>query len=318
MSKYLNSKEKINLLNLNHQYINLDKYIYHRFLKKDENFNSKNRIGIWKILLNYKESIKKYDYKKIIEELNKVPINEKEGNDYLIMMDIKRTKFKLKENDGQKILFNLLRSLFYDNKKEQIIYCQGMNFIAAIFYDIAQNEEETFHLLKGFFINGKYQNIFKDRLSLLKQYFIIFEKLIYLFLPKIHEKLLTNKIQANLFVSPYFVTLFTNIYAFHPDNANKFLLHCLDDFILNGWCSFFSTLICVLKYFERKILDLKAEELIKFLVNDIGKNDLFTDNNYEMFYKLKKQYWISNDLLDKLYEEIRVEKEIKTHFGETD
>ena len=318
LSKYLNSKEKINLLNLNHQYINLDKYIYHRFLKKDENFNSKNRIGIWKILLNFKESLKKYDYKKIIEELNKVPIDEKEGNDYLIMMDIKRTRFKLKENDGKKILFNLLRSLFYDNKNEQIIYCQGMNFIAAIFYDIVQNEEETFHLLKGFFTNGKYQNIFKNRLSLLKQYFIIFEKLIYLFLPKIHEKLLTNKIQANLFVSPYFVTLFTNIYAFHPDNANKFLLHCLDDFILNGWCSFFSTLICVLKYFERKILDLKAEELIKFLVNDIGKSDLFIDNNYEMFYKLKKQYWISNDLLGKLYEEIQVEKEIKSQFGETE
>ena len=316
ISKFLNSKEKINLLNLNHQYINLDKYIYRQFLKNDKNFNSKRRIGIWKIILKYEESLKKYDYKKIIEELNKVPINDKEGNDYLIMIDIKRTRFKLKENNGQKILFNLLRSLFYDNNKEQIIYCQGMNFIAAVFYDIIQNEEETFHLLKGFFINGKYENIFKNSLSLLKQYFIIFEKLIYLYLPKIHEKLFTNKIQVNLFISPYFVTLFTNIYAFHPENSNRFLLHCIDDFILNGWCSLFSSLICVLKYFERKILDLKAEELLKFLVNDIGKNDLFTDNNYEAFQKLKKQYWIGNDLLDKLNEEIRVEKEIKSQFGE--
>ena len=65
-------------------------------------------------------------------------------------------------------------------------------------------------------------------------------------------------------------------------------------------------------------MDLKAEELIKFLVNDIGKSDLFIDNNYEMFYKLKKQYWISNDLLGKLYEEIQVEKEIKSQFGETE
>ena len=102
------------------------------------------------------------------------------------------------------------------------------------------------------------------------------------------------------------------------DDANKFLLHCIDDFILNGWCSVFSTIICILKYFERKILDLKAEELIKFLVNDMGKNDLFTDEKYKIFYKLKKQYWISNELLKKLHEEIRIEKEIKTQFGENE
>ena len=317
-SKYLNSKEKINLLNINHQYLNLDKYIYHQFLKSDTNFNSKNRIGIWKILLKYEESLKKYDYKNIIAQVDKTLITEKEGNDFIIMMDIKRTKFKLKAKDGQKILCNLLRCLFYDSDKEHIIYCQGMNYIGAIFYDIIQNEEETFHILKSFFVNGKYEIIFKNRLSLLKEYFIILEKLIYLYLPKIHEKLISNKIQANLFVSPYFVTLFTNIYSYHPDNANKFLLHCIDDFILNGWCSLFSTLICVLKYLERKILDLKPEELIKFLVNDIGKNELFIDDNFEVFFSLKKQYWITNDLLDKLYEEIKIEKEIKTQFGETD
>ena len=40
---------------------------------------------------------------------------------------------------------------------------------------------------------------------------------------KIHQKLFVNKIQANIFISPYFTTLFTNTYSFHPDNANKFL-----------------------------------------------------------------------------------------------
>ena len=313
--KFLSIKDRINLININHNYFNLDKHIFRQFLKNDVNFNSKSRIGIWKKLLKYNESLKKYDYKKILTEINKVPINEKEGNDFIIMMDVKRTKFKLKENDGQKILINLLRSVFYDYSKEHIIYCQGMNYIAAIFYDIIQNEEETFHLLKGFFINGKYEIIFKNRLSLLKEYFAIFEKLLYLFLPKIYKKLLVNKIHPNVFISPYFVTLFINIYSFHQDNANRFLLHCIDDFILNGWCSVFSTLICVLKYFERKIMTLKAEELIKFLVNDIGKSDLFTDDNYEVFYKLKKQYWINNDLLDKLNEEINIEKEIKSQVG---
>ena len=329
-SKYLNNKEIINLINLSKKYININKYIYHRILRKNDDFNSNKRIGIWKIILKYNDSVKKIDYKKLLSEVNKIPINEKEGSDFVIMVDIKRTKFKGKNSEGHKVLCNLLRCLFYRNEidnnndnnneiiddKDKYNYCQGMNFITALFYDIIQNEEETFHLLKSFFIHGKYEIIFKNKLSKLKDYFTILEKLIYLYLPKIHHKLITNQIQVNFFSSPYFVTLFTNIYYFHPDNANKFLLHSLDDFILEGWCSVFSTAICVLKYFEKKILDLNGEELIKFIVNDIGKSDLFIDDNYLTFYTLKKQFWINNELLECLEEEIKIENEIKSEYDQ--
>ena len=245
--------------------------------------------------------------------MNAIPINQKEGSDFLIMVDIKRTKFKAKNDEGQNILCNLLRCLFYNKIKDigNFNYCQGMNFITALFYDIINNEEETFHLLKSFFINGKYGIIFQNKLSKLKDYFTILEKLIFLYLPKIHHKLIGNQIQVSIFSSPYFVTLFTNIYYFHPDNASKFLLHSLDDFILEGWSSVFSTAICVLKYFEKKILSLNGEELIKFIVNDIVKSDLFNDENYLTFYKLKKQFWINSELLESLEEENKIEKEIE-------
>ena len=319
LSKFLNQKDQINLINLNKKYLNLNKYIYHKILKKDNDFNSNKRIGIWKILLKYKESIKKNDYKKILSEVSKIPFNEKEGSNFLIMVDIKRTKFKAKENDGQKILINLLRCLVYNNNvendSEKINYCQGMNFLTALFYDIVQNEEETFHLLKSLFINAKFGIIFKDGLSKLKDYFTILEQLIYLLLPKIYHKLIINQIQVSFFISPYFVTLFTNIYYFHQNNATKFLLHSLDDFILNGWCSVFSTAICVLKHFEKKILNLNGEELIKFLVNDIGKSDLFIDENYTTFYNIKKKNWINEELLECLEEEIIIEKNIKSEFN---
>ena len=316
-SKYLNKKDKINLINLSKKYININKYIYHKILKIDDDFNSNKRIGVWKIILKYNDSVKKNDYQKLLNEVNAIPINQKEGSDFLIMVDIKRTKFKAKNNDGQNILCNLLRCLFYNKRKDigNFNYCQGMNFITALFYDIINNEEETFHLLKSFFINGKYGIIFQNKLSKLKDYFTILEKLIFLYLPKIHHKLIGNQIQVSIFSSPYFVTLFTNIYYFHPDNANKFLLHSLDDFILEGWSSVFSTAICVLKYFEKKILSLNGEELIKFIVNDIVKSDLFNDENYLTFYKLKKQFWINSMLLESLEEEIKIEKEIKNEFN---
>ena len=329
-SKFLEQKEKIRLINICKKYLHINKYIYQQILKKDDDFNSYKRIGIWKIVLKYKEILKKYNYQKILSEVKKVPLNEKEGSDFLILADVKRTKFKAKENDGQNILCNLLRSLFYSDKNanekvndnvlyksDKINYCQGMNFIIALIFDIVNNEEETFYILKSFFINTKYGTIFKDGLSKLKDYFIILEKLIYLYLPKIFHKLIDNNIQVNVFSSPFFVTLFTNIYYFHQDNANKFLLHSLDDFILEGWCSVFSTIICIFKYFEKKILNLKGEELIKFIVNDIGKSHLFINENYITFYKLKKQHWINNELIQCLEEETRIEKEIKSEFNDS-
>ena len=318
-SKYLDIKSKINLINLSKKYKSINLYIIKKILKNDTEFNSNKRVHIWKILLNYNQSLKKYNYKKLLEEVKKIPFNEKEGSDFLIMADIKRTRFKEKTNNGQKILCNLLRCLVYNNKgsnqvddDDSIIYCQGMNFITALFFDIVHNEEETFQLLKCFFSNGKFGAIFKNKLSKLKDYFVILEKMIYLFLPKIYNKLIVNQIQVNFFASPYFVTIFANIYYYQQDKSNKFLLNSLDDFILNGWCSVFSTFISILKHFEKKILSLNGEELIKFLVNDMGKNELFTDDNFSVFYKLKKQNWISNELLECLEEEIKVEKDIKS------
>ena len=318
-SKYLDIKSKINLMNLSKKYMSINKYIFKKILKNDTEFNSNKRIYIWKIILNYNQSLKKYNYKKLLEEVNKTPLNDKEGSDFLIMVDIKRTKFKEKENNGQNILCNLLRCLVYNNKNnnqnnddDSIIYCQGMNFITALFFDIVQKEEETFHLLKCFFTNGKFGTIFKNRLSKLRDYFAILEKMIYLFLPKIYNKLIVNQIQVNIFASPYFVTIFANIYYYQQDKSTKFLLNSLDDFILNGWCSVFSTFISILKHFEKKILSLNGEELIKFLVNDMGKNELFTDDKFSVFYKLKKQNWISNELLECLEEELKLEKDIKS------
>jgi hypothetical protein len=320
-SKYLDVKEKIQLMNLSKKYLDVNKYIFGQILRGDDNFNSKKRIGIWKILLGYKNSFQNCNYKTILDKISKTPFDEKNKSNYVIMMDIRRTKFKAMDNDGQTILCNLLRCLFEDdenkgkNENEKISYCQGMNFIAGLLYDIVQNEEETFHLLKSFILNDKYGIIFKNKLEILKVYFVILEKLIFLFLPKLYHKLKDNSIQIDYFASPYFVTLFTNVYFFHPENANKFLLHSLDNFILEGWSSVFSTVICILKYFEKKILNLNGEILVKFIINEICKSDLFIDSNYDIFQKLLKENWINDDLLKCIEEEIKTERKIKEEFN---
>ena len=60
---------------------------------------------------------------------------------------------------------------------------------------------------------------------------------------------------------------------------------------------------------------MNGEELIKFLVNDIGKSDLFIDENYTTFYNIKKKNWINEELLECLEEEIIIEKNIKSEFN---
>jgi hypothetical protein len=70
-------------------------------------------------------------------------------------------------------------------KKPQLNYCQGMNYIAAFVYLILQNEEEAFYLMMGVLENTEYAHIFADEMFRLKQFFYVFERLLFLYVPEI-------------------------------------------------------------------------------------------------------------------------------------
>ena len=62
-----------------------------------------------------------------------------------------------------------------------------MNYIASFIYLMTESEEEAFFFIMAFMERTEYSFIYLDELSKLKQFFYVFERLMYLHLPEIYN-----------------------------------------------------------------------------------------------------------------------------------
>ena len=184
-----------------------------------------------------------------------------------------------------------------------------MNYVGAFLLNITKDEEESFYLFLGLLTSTKYGNLFKNDLAKLKRFFYVFERMISIFIPELYNFLLSNNIKVNYFISSWFITLFTNAYQYIKVKDNpKIILKIFDFFFLNNWKSIIVTSISLLKVYEPKIMLFSSEEILRFLINDIIKENYFENNNYDRFMYITYNFKID----DKLIENIEKELDIKT------
>ena len=309
---FLNNKEKIQLIILNKAFKSIiSKKIYKHILKQ-KNTSIKTHIEIWKIFLNFK---KLKDMNENIYENFKKEIETEETKDKyskvfkIIDVDINRTEFIYDKQKGIIASNNILKSLQLYNFESN--YCQGMNYLASFLYQITLNEEDSFYIILGLFITKKFSLIFQKNMSKLKTYFNLMDKLIYLYLPKIHFHFKKHQIKTDFFLSPYFITLFTHIYPFIQEKNNIFIMRVWDEFIINGWKTIFEVILTLLKLKEKILLKMEGDELVDYLVNKVNKDDIFSNKNYEKFEEMKKFFIVSNDLITNIEEEIKLGNKIK-------
>ena len=327
---FLTNSEKIKLINLNKSlYELLKKEIYFHIITsiKNTSFNIKEHIQIWKCFLKcnsiYKRAgLENYTYESIIETIfSDVENNLKDFKLDIrtINLDIPRSPFKHKlekeeKESSYKALKNILYSFLYINNKikpKNIIYYQGINYVSTFLYEMTHNEEDCVLILSGLFYSTEYSEIFSQNMEKMQKYLYVMERLINLYLPKIQYHLKENRLELNFFANPIFISLFTNIYSSLPDNDYSFLLEIWDDFILNGWKTIFTDILAILKQNEKKILDLTAEKLIKYLSDGIKNGEMFTIYNYDEFKKVKNQFKPSNQLLEILSKELSLEQNLQ-------
>ena len=268
----------------------LRKNIFSHILKQ-ESISSKIRLNIWGILLNLKDIKKKYNYKEILKNANDEKIKE------VILLDVMRTSFNYKKNieKAKEELTNILYAASLVNNG--IKYCQGMNFLVA-FLITAFNEEESFYIFISFFENAEYSLIFTKNLQKMKIFFYVFKRIISLYEPELSIYLNSRGIDFNFFLPSWFITLFTGSHQHHnqenDDNSN-IMIRVLDNFIIYGWKSIMEFSCVILHLYESYIMNLKYDEIMHFLINDILKTEFFGPKNKELieksldFYKIKKK-----------------------------
>jgi len=309
--KYLDIKDLLNLLILNkelHKNIknNIFKMIIKESNRKENNkMNIKLYLIIWKILLGYNEISKLYPYKENKEKSLNEAYNRNHHSDFSIIdADCLRTFFIAEKNEERieekrKYLNNILKTLITLNNDSN--YCQGMNFIIAFIISLFNNEEESFYFSLSFFKNTKYKNIFLNELKLLRLYFAIFDKLLYIYIPTIYSYLNKNKISSNYYMSAWFITIFTN--TKNKDLKIEPFIEIFNLFIINGWKSVFSISLNIFLKYENEILKTKNENLLQFLSSELGCKFIENLQDNKVVCK-NNQIKISTKLLDEIEKEL--------------
>ena len=309
VSKFLTPKENINLLHLNKNLL-LNPIIYKNILRPKKNkkeISIPNRLQIWKACLKYKTYSTVFNYTQLISEINKKEAIESNKNIMeQIMKDLKRTHCKNKESLGP--IFNILRCLAYSN--DNVNYYQGLNLICLFLYELTFNEEETFTLINNLHCFTPFGDVIENKFQKIDLYCDIIEKLIYLFLPRIFSLFKQNQIRVIYFINSYLFTLFTNVYSSLPDNNMKFMFYVWDNFLTQGWNSIFEIILTIFKCLEKHLLSLNNEDVLGFLGNNMWKNEIFFDANFEQFLETKKKFKIDFGLIKLISEEINIEKNI--------
>ena len=317
---FLELKDFPNLFALNKNYNKyLVKIIYKNILIKYHQMDIKAHLSIWKILLDYYQIKKTYNYSEIkkelgidasIEEIMKsTSIEDFQISKDIIDLDIVRTSFTTNKLQNQLRIRNILKSI--RQAKNNLKYCQGMNYIAAFLLNITNDEEEAFYLFLSIFDGTDYGKLFVDDLAKLKKYFYVFGRLLNVLLPELDFYLKDNKIDVSYFVSPWFITLFTNTFPNIKDKNNpKILLRILDLFFFSGWKSIIKIGISLLKNYENTIMTLTFEELLQFLISNILKSDFFQKENFDQLMRIKINFKIQSSLIADIENEYEMKKKL--------
>ena len=310
--KYLDVKEYPKILSLNKNLNNkLMKIIYKNILFINyKKIDIKTHLSIWKILLNYREVKKKYNYKQILEEVKKAPDSVKSID--IIKLDIIRTSFATDETIKRQKIGNMLKAIA--KELPSLNYCQGMNQIASFLLDICDNdEEEAFFIFICLMIDSDYSNLFKNELEKLNLLFYQFERILSNSLPEIYFYLKNNNITPGYFVSPWFITLFTDTFVDEAKSNNKKIIMIIFDlFILGGWKAIIKVGMSLLKYNEYKILNTPIEELLNYLTNDIIKSKYFEKDNINEVMKASFKFKINSKIFEDTEKQYNLKKALPT------
>ena len=277
-----------------------------------DNISKNLRLKIWEMFLHTSKIKQKYNYYQILKNANEPKTKE------IIILDINRTSFNLtkfrNESEAKLKLTNVLYAASIVNNG--IKYCQGMNFLVEFLLEIYE-EEETFYIFMSFFESTDYSVIFTKDLQKMKVFFYVFKRIMSLYEPELSNYLNSSGINYNFFLPPWFITLFTGSHQHHckdEDDNTDLIIKILDNFIIYGWTSMMEFSCAVLHLYESYIMNMKYDEVMQFLINDILKSDFFGIKNKDniikacSFYKIKKK--LVNNIEAEYMENLKMKEEI--------
>lgn len=164
----------------------------------------------------------------------------------------------LNSKGGQASLRRVLRA--YSVIDPEVGYCQGMNFISAMFIT-KMTDEEAFWLLEHVMDKApcRMRGLFGDGMSETQEVLFIAEKVTAQFLPKLSAHFERESVHITMYATQWLLTMYSSSFPF------DLVLRVWDCFLFEGWKIAYRVMLALLTLSQKDLLNLRFEELLGYL-----------------------------------------------------
>jgi len=172
----------------------------------------------------------------------------------------RKASYFLKAKGGQAALRRVLRA--YSIIDPEVGYCQGMNFISAMFIIVLKDkEEQAFWLLESIMEDSpcRMRGLFGNGMAQAQEVLFIAEKAIYQYLPNIAAHFDRENIHVTMFATQWLLTMYSSCFSF------DLVMRVWDCFLFEGWKIAYRVMLAILSIYEKELLSMRFEDILEFL-----------------------------------------------------
>uniref|UniRef100_A0A8C7RVF6 Rab-GAP TBC domain-containing protein n=1 Tax=Oncorhynchus mykiss TaxID=8022 RepID=A0A8C7RVF6_ONCMY len=204
----------------------------------------------------------------------RILITKDSAQDGVITRDIHRTfpahdYFKDTDGDGQDSLYKICKA--YSVYDEEIGYCQGQSFLAAVLL-LHMPEEQAFCVLVKIMYEYGLRELYKKNFEDLHCKFYQLERLLQEQLPDLWSHFQELSLEAHMYASQWFLTLFTAKFPL------CMVFHITDLLLCEGLNIIFNVALALLKTSKEDLLQADFEGALKFFRVQLPKRYRAAEN----------------------------------------
>ncbi|CAN9504952.1 unnamed protein product [Ophioblennius macclurei] len=231
-------------------------------------------------------------------------ITKESPQDSAITRDINRTfpahdYFKDTGGDGQDSLYKICKA--YSVYDEEIGYCQGQSFLAAVLL-LHMPEEQAFSVLVKIMFDYGLRDLFKQNFEDLHCKFFQLERLMQEYIPDLYNHFLNVGLEAHMYASQWFLTLFTAKFPLYM------VFHIIDLLLCEGISVIFNVALALLKTSKDDLIQADFEGALKFFRVPVPKR-YRSEENAKKLMELACSMKISQKKLKKFEKEYHTMRE---------
>uniref|UniRef100_A0A672P4V2 RAB GTPase activating protein 1 like n=1 Tax=Sinocyclocheilus grahami TaxID=75366 RepID=A0A672P4V2_SINGR len=207
-------------------------------------------------------------------EQYRILITKDSAQEAVITRDIHRTfpahdYFKDSGGDGQDSLYKICKA--YSVYDEEIGYCQGQSFLAAVLL-LHMPEEQAFCVLVKIMYNYGLRELYRNNFEDLHCKFYQLERLLQEQLPDLWSHFQDLNLEAHMYASQWFLTLFTAKFPL------CMVFHITDLLLCEGLNIIFNVALALLKTSKEDLLQADFEGALKFFRVQLPKRYRAAEN----------------------------------------